>query len=217
MNLVEHTRILLDESGGSVFWETSHLLDALNEAHLKNFITTKYRLISTPWVVEAGSQWVSLPDEILIPQTIEDSTTEFWISSLAQLEQYQHDWKGASAGIPKWFVRKDARTLMPWPMPDQDYQYTMVGLGWPTEITSSLDPVIPGDCQSAIAYRTASQLLEHTQPTLAELWAREADEYEQSYKRKQRNAFSHNLRRLRPGTNSHDRARSGNIIFGKRI
>jgi hypothetical protein len=199
MSLLTDLRILLDESGTSVFWVTNHLLDALNEAHLNNWITTKYQLTTTPFIVHAGATSITLPDEILIPQLIEDSTTEYWVSSLAQLEQYQADWRAATPSIPKWFIRIDARTLMPWPMPDYSYQYTMVGIGWPTEITED------------------STLLEHTQPTLAQLWEREAIETEQSYRRQQRNAFSHNLRRLKPGTNAHDRARSGNVIFGKRI
>jgi hypothetical protein len=217
MSLLTDLRILLDESGTSVFWVTNHLLDALNEAHLNNWITTKYQLTTTPFIVHAGATSITLPDEILIPQLIEDSTTEYWVSSLAQLEQYQADWRAATPSIPKWFIRIDARTLMPWPMPDYSYQYTMVGIGWPTEITEDSEPTIPRACQDAIVKRAASTLLEHTQPTLAQLWEREAIETEQSYRRQQRNAFSHNLRRLKPGTNAHDRARSGNVIFGKRI
>jgi hypothetical protein len=216
MTLVEEVKVLLGESAGSVFWTTDHIVDALNEALHETTASLKNNIITTPWIVEAGSDLVDIPSGIMIPKQIEDTSRVFFIITQAKLEQYSRGWRGAATGIPSHFVLWDAFKIRVWPMPDNDYQYNMVGIGWGTEFTSSVVD-ITGDfyLRKSLVCRAGASLFELTQPILSESLLRQALGYEQSYRTKIRNNQSHNLRRLHPGGNKTNSAKSGVIKLGR--
>jgi hypothetical protein len=211
MTLVAELQVLLDESGGATFWTATHLYNALNEAHLQNWIATKRQYIATPLVVMGGVTYVEIPPEILIPTFIHDDERRYFTTTLAKLEQYSPQWKAATPSIPKAFVRFGYTHLRPWPMPDNNYQYTLVGLGWPSEISESVtDLDLPHLCRQAVLWRAGASLIDFTHPQLSEVWQQNATEAEEKYLRQQRNSQSHNLRTLRP-SNPLNRAQGGSI------
>ena len=212
MTIVEELQILLDESGGSTFWTADHLYDALNYANLINWINTKRVLLATPLIVEAGSNYIDIPPEILIPQYVQDDEKKYFTTTLAKLERYSPTWKTQPAGVPQYFIRFGVEKLRPWPTPDLDYRYTLVGLGWPTELSSTNDDLTaPALCRQAIVYRAASSLMEFTNPNLADVFANEAEDAEHKHTLQHRNHFSHNIRSIRPA-NRFNRQQSGNIL-----
>lgn len=216
MNIVSEVRIVLGESAGGVFWTDSHILDALNEAQLDLASENKISVSTSTWIVEAGSDLVAIPSEIMIPKIVEDTSREFFVTTQAKLEQYHQGWRGAGAGIPNWFVLWDAFNIRVWPRPDNDYQYNLVGYPWPDELTISSD-LTPDNytLKKSLVYRTASVLLEATQPSLSDFLFQTALRYESDYKVGLRNAQSHNIIRLHPGPNRTNSGKSGVIKLGK--
>jgi hypothetical protein len=203
MTLVEQVRMLLDEAGGGVFWTDSHVLDALNQVQILTLpLLPQPALVSVPWIVEAGTDLASWPPTIMIPKYVEDTSRQFFVTTPTKLEQYSKGWRGTAPGIPEYFVLWDAGRVRLWPRPDQDYQYTLVGIGWGTELTTSTTdiPSTTPTLNSALAHLAAASLLETTQPMLADAYNREASNLLREYGRTVRNTNSHNLQRIHPSS-----------------
>jgi hypothetical protein len=201
MSLVSDVQILLDESGGAVFWLDSQLYDALNEALVELYASTKPLKTSTEIFIPAGAGLVPLPTTYLIPLYIEDADKRYDFTTLANLERLTRGWRGTPADIPQEFVMWDQFTVRPYPRADNDYIYTLWGVPYPTEISLfNQDVTLPFKLKKAIVYKAASILLESTNSQLADALAQTSSVDEQAYLRQQRNNQSHNIRRLKPPT-----------------
>jgi hypothetical protein len=216
VTIIEEVKTAIGEENESIFWTAEHIYDALNEAHIEMNATLKNSIITVPWVVEAGDDLVEIPTEIMIPKQIEDTSRTFFITTPAKLEQESLGWRGTPAGVPGWFVLWDAFRIRVWPRADNDYQYNMVGIPWKTEFSGSYDDISTDhQLRKSLVCRAASNLMESTQPPLAASLLQQALSYEDAYRSGLRNSQPHNIRRLLPGPNKMNSAKTGVIKLGK--
>lgn len=201
MSLVSDLQILLDESGGAVFWLDSQLYDALNEALLETWASVKPQKTSSEFMVPAGAGLVPFPTTYLIPLYIEDADKRYDFITAANLERTTRGWKGTMPDVPQEFVLWDFKTVRPYPRADQDYIYTLWGVPYPSELSATNQNVtLPQRLAKSVVYKAASILLETTNPQLSDALAQLGLDEERKYLKDQRNNQSHNIRRLKPPT-----------------
>jgi hypothetical protein len=198
MSAVQDVQMFLHDSG--VFWPTAQVVDALNEAQLQVFVQTKWKKTSVTLSMNTGDDVISIPPSILVPQYIEDSTTRYFPTTQVELERCTRAWRGEGLNAPEVFVLWDATHLRCWPRPDQPYDLTLWGLGWPTTQTSTSDLEGPEMVKLAILNLATALCLDATRPDLAELYRMQGEEQILKVKKLLRNNQSHNIQRLRPGT-----------------
>jgi hypothetical protein len=211
MTVFEQVRILLDEANGPVFWTDSHICDALNCAQLYALPTLpREALTRTEWIVLAGQELITIPSTIMIPKFVEDSSQQYLVSSYTDLERYAKDWRGTSAGVPRYFVLHDHSRIRPYPIADENYQFTLAGVPWPTEYTTSaVDPTSDPTLKSAIAHLAASDLLELTLPQLSDAYYSEGERLLNQFRKRSRNTHSHNIKRISPAIYFGNRQQGG--------
>jgi hypothetical protein len=218
MSLVSEVRELLDESGGAVFWVSEQIYDALNEAILDAYASTRQEFGTATITFTASNADVNLPLSIWIPQTIVGTKGRYFPTTQAKLEQFSRRWKDTKPGYPKHFVLNDYYSIMAYPTPDAAYEFVVSGVPWPMcgeVVDGNENPTLPRQIKDIIIRRTCSALLEYTQPTLSEQYFKEALEMEHDYRVQLRNRQSHKIRRLQPGT-LFTRAQSGEVETGRR-
>lgn len=199
MSIATKLQASLNDAG--VFWPTTTLLDAVNEAQLQVYCETKWKRTAVSLYLNTLDDLVDLPPAVVIPQWIADGTNRYLPTTHRQLEHYSRFWRAEQPAKPEWFVLWDATHLRVWPRPDQQYTYTLWGVGYPTEITSlagDLDG--PQTYQCAVLNQSLALLLEATRPDLADMYQKISEEHTDKLKKILRNQQSHNIRRLRPGT-----------------
>lgn len=217
MSLVSDVQLLLDESGGAVFFPIERVYDALNEAQLETIALDAQTTVGT-FTADPDSDLVTLPAEVMIPKKVLGTnsvgqTVEYYPTSQVQLEQADRWWRLKAPSYPMFFVLWDMEHLRTFPRADDAYLFTVEGIGWPTEIDAShLDLTLSRYAKEALVYHAAAKLLEDTQPTAAQRLTEEAVALERKHRAQLRNRGGHNLGRLRPGT-IYDRAHA--ISIGK--
>ena len=219
MPIVSTIQLLLNDSG--VFWPESQILDAVNQAQLWGYAKTKWVRTSWPINLPVGADLITLPSDVLVPGWMEarivnsDSTVSFiraFPSTQRELEHFLRTWRSTSLGAPMYFVIWDSHTLRVFPRPDKPYTYTLWGVAYPTEITSSSQ-----DIQGPINYTliiqnfTMSLLLNATRPDLAEYYLNLAEVGLVQFAKHLRNQQSHNIRRLVPTTSRFQINQGGSI------
>lgn len=200
MSLVSELRILLDDTG--TFWTDNHIYDALNEALLEAHTKNNWIISTANWVVPADGTFITLPTSIMIPMKIVGTAGELYPSGFSWLEADSREWGlRETSEEPEHFVLWDAETLIPYPTPTSTHTLRIVGVPWPTEITSTSTDITAEDrIKRAIVYRAASSLIEHTLPDWADQYSAEADKYEYEHRVNMRRRGYPRLDRLRPGT-----------------
>ena len=202
MSLVSDIRELLDESGGAVFWVEEQLYDAANEAVLDVFASLRQEYGTATITTTASVADYNIPATIMLPQYITGTGRKYFPTTLAKLEQYNRQWKETTVGYPKHWVLNDVNSVMAYPTPDAAYLFVVHGVPWPSvgEIADGAEDITAASLlRRSITRRAVAELLEYTQPSLAEQFLREAAEAEHDYKVQLRNRQSHNIRRLKPG------------------
>lgn len=225
ISLIGMVRILVDQANaagtmtdypvvGDIFFPSQQLYDCTNEV-LDDFWPTLGRqsvamslTTSTLTVGTATDLYAYDNTTIMIPAyTILDTSSggvtvdqKYWASDMTKLEQFSRNWRGATAGLPKWWIVWDAFTLRCFPTPDQTYPFILYGVPWPTEMGTgtediSVDPII----KLSIAYRAAANVLEYTRPDTADAYHKESEELWNRYLIRLRNEQKNNLRRMKPG------------------
>lgn len=203
MSLLTEVQQLVDETSGPVFWVIEQVYDALNTAIEDTWLNVKqWNYMTTPFVISSGADLVALATtSIMIPQYILDTASnKIFPTTHAMLEDWSANWHNTTAARPAWIVVWDAFTLRVFPRADAAYTYTVCGVPWPTEISGTstditCDPLI----KQAIIHRGAANLLELTQPDLADHHEGLALEFERLFARQVRNQGGHNTLRLAPG------------------
>lgn len=206
---IDNVQTLLNDLG--VFWPTQTVLDAINEAQLLAHAKTKWKKIGVPLQLNQYDDLVTIPSTIMIPQWVEDTKKRYFPSTQRELEHWLRTWRYADLATPTNFILWDASHLRVVPRPDQPYDYTLWGVGYPTEITVA-NPTVEGHdiYVMAVTYWALALLLEFTRPDLADYQFAYAQELIVKYQRELRNQQGHNIRRLRPGQRF-DLQQSGDI------
>lgn len=189
---------LLNDSG--IFWPTAQVVDALNEAQLCLYAETRWRTTTAGLSLNTNDDIVSIPPAILIPHFIDTTTTRYFPTTHVELERTTRNWRGTDPNEPEGFVLWDATHLRVWPKPDQIYNLTITGVGWPTTQTSTSDLSGPESFQLAVLNFATALCLDATRPDLADLYRMQSEEQIQKLKVSFRKNQSHNIQRFRPGT-----------------
>jgi hypothetical protein len=201
VDVVAELKALLDESGGSVFWTSTHLLNALNQALMDIDTDLKSRIVQTSLSLPTNADIVALPTTtILMPTRIFNEDGDIFPVKQIDIERYSSQWKQAHHERPKWFTLWDAEHIRVFPSPDQDYTFTIVGVGWPTEITL-LAPTVENEHPyiHALIFKAAATLVETTLPLAAQMYMQEYEEHMVEYRKNYRNRGDYPIYQLRPG------------------
>lgn len=244
LTLVGQVRLLIDQAtgtgtlndypvNGDIFWPSQQLYDATNEV-LVDFWpalaqqSTPLAMTSASFAVDTSTDLYTFStDTIMIPKYIVLSNTsmnqEYWITDVTKLEQWSNNWRQNLPAQPKWFVLWDAFHIRCFPIPDQDYTFTLFGVPWPTEISTGTEDI---SCDAlfklAIAYKAAANILEYTRPDIADSYLSESEELMHEYRTHLRNEQTNNMRRMKPGVGSRGTdivmaATKGAIKIGRRL
>lgn len=189
---------------GSAYWIQQQVLDAINWALLDTWANIKWQFVSTQTVVSSGADITSLPvTTVMIPQyIINTASVKIFPTTHDLLQDWSSNWRNEPQAEPHWIVLWDQAHGRVWPPANGTYTWTLYGVPWPTEVTTTdgttdpapLDPSI----RHAIIHRAVAFLLEHSQPQLADVNEAEAMDHEKRYFRQVRNAQGANTLRLRP-------------------
>lgn len=199
MSIVSDVQELVNDTG--VFYPIDQVYDAVNEAQLQLYAQTKWATTTATLGLNTNDDLVVIPSSVLIPQYLEYNTQRYFPTSHAKIEEYNRKWRLEPIGRPIFFVLWDAEHFRVWPRPDKTYDFLLTGIGWPAEISAG-NTTITADrtYQSAVAFRAASILVEFLRPDLADFFESECQDALTRFKHTLRNAQSHNIRQLRPGT-----------------
>lgn len=216
MSLYSEVKTLVDEPGSGVFWADAQVYDAINEAQIEVYATTKWALTTATITCTASAEQATVPLTLMIPQFFLNTSGRLPTTSFAQLENYSRLWRRANADVPKHFVKFGFDRVRPFPLAASTTTFQLVGVSWPAQIEDgTLDITAPRLIKQAIIHRAASFLLEMTLPDLAAVLEKQSIEYEQQALVQLRNAQSHNINRLRPA-NHFQALQGGDVRFGRR-
>lgn len=212
--------IIDDPTAGDIFWPSQQLYDAANETIIdywadagKQDVPISLTTAATPLAVTSATDIYTFDNvSIMIPTYITLNTMigsgaggelidqRYWISDRTKLEQYARDWRNNQQEQPKWFILWDAFHIRVFPLPDQDYTFTLWGIPWGTEMASGTEDIaVDQILRLALAYRTAATLLEATRPEISDLYTANAVEMLNRYRIRLRNQQTNNIRRMKPG------------------
>lgn len=216
MNNIANVRQAINDPDG-VFFVDNHVIDRMNEAHIDQWVAATPQLTTATWTTTASNEMMDLPSSIMIPQYIRYNNRQYWVATQADLEQFSSKWKSESPAQPKWFIRFSHNKIRLWPKPDTNYVMQVVGVGWPTEITTTNSAInIDRFYDKAVEHQACSNLLQYSRPDLSQIHEAEARTYGYNYRINLRNQQSHNIRRLHPATRS-NMAQTGSISIGRLI
>jgi hypothetical protein len=202
MGLIGQVRVELDEPS-AVFWTDQQIVDALNEAQVclaadcpKAYTTSQTISLGT------STNVVAFPSNIMIPLYITNAEgNQIFFSNRIDLENSSKSWKAISTGTPSNFVILDANSFLFYPRASTSYIYTIYGIGWPTEFTTSTDTTaLPTDLSDALVFYACSVLFLPTRPDVAISYYKAYTDTIASYLIKYRKTFSVNTRRIRPAS-----------------
>lgn len=251
LSLIGITRIFIDQAlsgtstliddptAGDIFWTSQQLYDAANEAVTDFWATAGRQDVpiqlatnTVPFTVTTATDIYPIDTvALMIPTYVTLNTMigsqridqKYFITDRTKLEQSARDWKDNSQAQPKWFILWDATHLRVFPTPDKTYTFTLWGVPWPHEIsTGTEDITVDQILRLAMAYKTASTLLEATRPEVSDLYTRNAEEMLNRYRIRLRNQQTNNIRRMKPGGNGRMTddvitANRGRINVGNRL
>jgi hypothetical protein len=214
MSSINTIRTYINDPDGIIFPD-DYLYDCINDALLDMYSDCKPEVTSATLTLNTNDDIVNIPPTIMIPQQVIYQNKPYFITTQAELERWSRQWRISDTGQPKWFIRFDHNRIRVWPRPDQLYDMTIWGIGWPSEINST-NTIIDDDSRwrQAVEHKTASKLLELSRPDLAQMHESIYQENRHGYIINQRNYQGHNIRQLRPGTR-YNNAQIGPISVGR--
>lgn len=176
MTILDKLRIYIDEQAGAVFFPEAQLLEAVNEALLQCWIDCPPTLTRVEVGIGADGKITIPVSAIAIPKYLEGIKGKQYFTSIPQMNAYSPGWRASTAtALPTHFILLDSETILAYPRPDASYAYDLYGIGWPADLTSSIEDVTaPEAFKEAVAILAASVLLEHTMPNFGDVAAAEA-------------------------------------------
>jgi hypothetical protein len=222
--LIPLVRQMIDQTGpaGDVFWSAQALYDAANEVVMDfwaagNRSGEYVQIANTPFVIGSGADIVAFSTtSIMIPQFIVLNTTTanstinqvYFISDRTKLEQWNRYWRTNQQTQPRWFILWDNFNIRCFPQADQTYTFTLWGVPWPNEISSTQEDIIVNGVvvdrmfKLAMAYKVASNLLLYTRPDVSQAYVKLSEEGMSWYRRRLRLQGQPKIHRLKPGVSS---------------
>lgn len=225
MSIVTQVQNILNDT--NVFWPNQTLFDAINEAQLNVYMETKWAISSATFTLSSNTDVFTYPSSILLPRWIEGTNSNFqppvvkrfFITTHRNLENFLRTWKSNNLGQPVYFVTWDATHLRCFPRPDNlgtgpggVYQFTLYGLGFPTEISDTVSNLVgPANYVQAVQNLACAILFEPTRPDLADMYRSLAEDQILAFKKRLRNNMSHNIRQLKPATTPYEIDQLGQV------
>lgn len=226
MSALSDIQTIINDAG--VFWPTQTVYDSLNEAQFHVYAEVRWAITTQSFVLTSGVDIIPIPPNILIPKWIEGTNAlfspavvkRFFFTSLRNIETFMRPWRGQNLGQPQYFVLWDATHWRVFPRPDAKgsgpggvYPFTVYGVGFPAEITSSSQNIV-GDAtyKYAVYNYTCSLLLESTRPDLADMYLSQTTDNILNIKKRLRNQQSHNIRTLKPATSRYEIDQLGEVF-----
>ncbi len=200
MGLITDVRRELGESS-AVFWSDQQIVDALNEAQVCLFAEYPHVMTtSTTLLIPSNVDFVTIPTSIMVPQYVLGTDgKQVNFSTKNDLENVSKSWWNVTTGKPKAFVIVQYNIIRVWPRADQAYSYTMVGIPWPTELTTSADTTTyPHFIELALTMYAASVLFTPTRPELGQVYYSFYADAINKQLVQMRRTFGVNTRRIRP-------------------
>lgn len=207
----------LDTLAGQVFWDYTQYYIALNEGQLEFAARIPgIAQVTSTLTCSAGSELANLPLDLFIPQQlVTEEGHHVWPVDLVQLENEDAGWRSIT-GRPQFVTWYDWARVRVWPIPDTTYEYTLKGVPYPDEISTSTYQCPLGlEYQEALTSIAASRLLAFTRPDLAQQERAAGEEWLERFKRTLRKRGVWDTLRLRPGT-GWSLAPGGTIPQGRR-
>ncbi len=217
--IITTVQTIINETGPGVFWPIQEVYDAINDAQLEKESIGYYPIGSATITFTASTSLIPWPNTILMwPHYLEYLGDQYFIITHAELERYDRNWRNTTLAQPMFFVLWDESTLLPYPVPDQNYVFNIWGPAWGTEITSTSTDFVATNAllKQCIAFKAAAILFQCSRPDLAEQYIKESDEYEAKFRIQWRRQQGDNIKRLLPYT-AYTHAQAGNIRIGKRL
>lgn len=211
---------LINESGGSVWWTAAQVNDAINQSLVDIWANLKWNIVNTPFTVTTGSGDIFAFDNthIMIPQFFLIQNIKMFLTNQDELENWSRRWKMETPGQPYWFVLWDESHFRVFPTPDATYTFDLWGVPWPPEFSNeatdiAVDPML----RHAIVFRACANLMEFTQPQLADVFMQDSMKHEGLYSSHLRKQLGVNISRLRPTTGAGwVQAQFGDIRVGRK-
>ena len=202
MGLVSGVQELLGETGGATFWTKAHIYDALNRVLFEEYGLSYESIVEGTAATVTGSEWMSVPSNVMIPRTITIAGKDYWPTTYAELERYSQYWRNEDAAQPIAFVPVSWNVLRVWPVPDANYTVIVRGTPWPTEIDATTEDISADELfKRPIELKAAALLVRNTLPQFAAMWEAEGKEETARWRKQQRlRKGQFRLNRLRPAT-----------------
>lgn len=217
MDIVSEVELLVNESGGAVWWTAQQVYDGINQSLEEIFGHLKWNVVVSTLTVTSGDDIVAYDNTtIMIPQFIMSSGTKLFPTEHDELENWSRTWRNEPHGKPKWIVQWDESHFRLFPNPDQTYEFQVWGAPWPQEVSSTNTDVTMDEMgKKAVIFRAVAHLMELTQPQLADTYYAESQEYEKRFSEQLRTNLGANVWHLRPAV-GWTHAQFGDIKIGRK-
>jgi hypothetical protein len=212
VTLLNQVRLIIDEPNGPKFWPNTQLYDAINEASIEVLGSGQFDMSTATITASANAVYLTLPTTIMIPKMlIGTDNVELPKTTYAALERDGIGWGTATGTSHVACVEFDCQTLQLYPIVNTPVVYRVVGIPYPTEITTGVEDIAANDIiVDAIRFYAGSVLFDATRPDISDTLRVEGLQTLQVAMRHKRNTQSHKIYHLSPAGDINAR-RSGEI------
>ena len=214
MTLLNQVRLIIDEPNAAKFWPNAQLYDAINESSIEVLGSGQFEVTTATVTATASAQFMTLPSTIMIPKFILTTGTqsrELPKTTYAEFERDSANWGTATGTEHIAFVEYDYSSVQLYPIVGSAIVYQVVGIPYPTEITTGTEDMSTNDMISdAVRFWAGSVLMDATRPDLSDTFRMEGQEHLQIAMRHKRNNQGQRIYSLSPAGRI-DARRSGDL------
>lgn len=170
MSLVSQVQIIIDEPSGPKFWPLAQLYDAINESSVEVLGSAQQEITTATVTASASATYLALPTTIMIPKfLLSTSGREIPMTNYGAMEQDSPNWGTATGTEIIAFMEFDVNNLRLYPIVTTPKVYYVVGVPYPTEVTTGVDDFTTiGSISTTVRFLAGSVLMEATRPDLAD-------------------------------------------------
>jgi hypothetical protein len=179
MSIYNQVMTELDESTAT-WWGDTQPYYAINNAQIEVAARCPQLYYGTATITcTAGQEYLNHPSTIMVPQHVLDSNSrELPPTTPTLLQDHTTQWRNQGTAAPASVMKWDSKTFRLWPKAAGGEVLRVVGVQWPTEITTSAQSLTEQpQLQTVVALIAASTLLAFTQPELAQYKRQQAEEF----------------------------------------